>query len=75
MKTWVIPIAWEMYGRCYVEADTLEDAIDIALGGDTPLPEEEEYVENSETLWSEDIDFIRSWFNDGQEDECGETVL
>ena len=35
-----------MYGHCHVEANSLEDAIKIALGLDTPLPDGF-YVEDS----------------------------
>ena len=46
MDTYRIPLVWQMYGHCYVEANTLEDAIKIALGPDTPLPDGL-YVEDS----------------------------
>ena len=39
MDTYRIPLVWQMYGHCYVEANALEDAIKIALGPDTPLPD------------------------------------
>ena len=39
MDTYRIPLVWQMYGHCYVEANSLEDAIKIALGPDTPLPD------------------------------------
>ena len=34
-----IPLVWQMYGHCDVDADSQEDAIEIALGPDTPLPD------------------------------------
>ena len=46
MDTYRIPLVWQMYGHCYVEANSLEDAIKIALGPDTPLPDGF-YVEDS----------------------------
>ena len=39
MDTYRIPLVWQMYGHCDVDANSLEDAIEIALGPDTPLPE------------------------------------
>ena len=38
MDTYRIPLVWQMYGHCHVEASSLKDAIKIALGPDTPLP-------------------------------------
>ena len=46
MDTYRIPLIWQMYGHCYVEANSLEDAIKIALGPETPLPDGL-YVEDS----------------------------
>ena len=39
MDTYRIPLVWQMYGHCDVDADSQEDAIEIALGPDTPLPD------------------------------------
>lgn len=38
MGTYRIPLIWQMYGHVEVEADTLQDAIDYALGPQCPLP-------------------------------------
>ncbi len=38
METYKIPLVWQMYGHCNVEANSLKEAIEIALGPDTPLP-------------------------------------
>ena len=46
MDTYRIPLVWQMYGHCYVDANSLEDAIEIALGSDTPLPDGS-YVDDS----------------------------
>lgn len=43
---YVIPCVWEMYGTMHIEADSLEEAVDIARAGETPLPEGS-YVEDS----------------------------
>ena len=42
-----IPLVWEMYGYVWVEADSEEEAIEIALGPDYPLPDNGEYVDSS----------------------------
>lgn len=39
VDTYRIPLVWQMYGHCDVDADSQEDAIEIALGPDTPLPD------------------------------------
>ena len=39
MKEYRIPLVWQMYGFVWVEAESKEEAIEIALGPDTPLPE------------------------------------
>ena len=39
MGTYRIPIVWQMYGHCYIDANSLEDEIEIALGSSTPLPD------------------------------------
>ena len=41
MSSFRIPLVWQMYGHVDVEADTLDDAIENALGPDSPLPEGE----------------------------------
>lgn len=46
MSSFRIPLVWQMYGHVDVEADTLDDAIEHALGPDCPLPEGE-YVDDS----------------------------
>ena len=46
MDTYKIPLVWQMYGHCYVDANSLEDAIKIALGPDTLLPDGS-YIDDS----------------------------
>lgn len=46
MPTFRIPLVWQMYGHADVDAETLEDAIEYALGPDCPLPEGN-YVDDS----------------------------
>ena len=46
MKTYRIPLYWQMYGHCNIKANSLEEAIEIALGPETPLPDGS-YVDDS----------------------------
>ena len=45
-KQFRIPVVWQMYGHIDTEADTLEEAIEYALGPECPLPEGN-YVDDS----------------------------
>ncbi len=47
MKTYKIPCVWEVYGHLEIEAESLEDAIEIAENDDTNLPVESCYIEGS----------------------------
>ena len=49
MKTWIIPITFEMEGEYKVEAETLEEAIEIAESGDDPCSElpDGDYIDDS----------------------------
>lgn len=53
--TWFrIPMIWQMYGRLDVEADSLQEAIEYALGPESPLPEGsylDDSVEIDETVY------------------------
>ena len=70
MKTWRIPVTWEVCGTVNVEADTLEEAIEIARDddGNIPLPDGD-YVDGSWRLSEEDEDFVREYYNDNEKDE------
>lgn len=39
MKTYKIPVTWEAYGTVRIEAESLEEAIELAKGDDIPLPD------------------------------------
>ena len=49
MKTWKIPVTWEVYGVVRIEAETLDDAIKLfdETENDLPLPTENDYVDGS----------------------------
>lgn len=46
MKSYRVPLVWQMYGHVWVEAESEAEAIKIALGPDTPLPDGN-YVDDS----------------------------
>lgn len=72
MKTWKIPVTWEMYGNVVVEAPTLQEAMDIALDDDgvIPLPNDSYYVDGSWRLSYDmsQVEEVRDLLNSGQED-------
>lgn len=47
MKKYKIPCVWEVYGHMEIEAETLQDAIELAEQDDRPLPKESSYIEGS----------------------------
>lgn len=73
MKQWRIPVSWEMCGVVYCEADTLEEAMNIARDdeGIIPLPDDSSYIDESWKLPYDidEIDIVRECFNDNQSDE------
>lgn len=68
MKKWIIPVGWEVYATIEVEAETLEEAIEIAVDddGEIPLPTDNGYVDGSWKVEGE-YEYIRDCFNDGDE--------
>lgn len=69
MKKWNIPVTWEMCGIVQIEANTLEEAMDVAITEDFDLPLDGEYVDGSFCLSNEEEEIVRECFNDNQEDE------
>jgi hypothetical protein len=71
MKTWKIPMSWTVTGIAEIEANTLEEAIEIARTDDSfPLPEENaSYLEGSCEVEPHDIEFIRTYYNKDQTDD------
>ena len=45
MKTYRVPVVWQMYGYVQVEAESMSEAIHEALAG--PLPMDGDYIEDS----------------------------
>ncbi len=69
MKTWTIPVMYSMAGIVKIEANTLKEAIDIALNDDSiPLPNNSYYIDGSwEVCGSEE--YTRECYNNNQKDE------
>ena len=72
-KTWKIPVTWSVCSTVEVEADTLEEAMEIAedKNGDIPLPVFPDYVDGSWELSETDVEFVRDFYNNGQKDAEG----
>lgn len=71
MKTWIIPVVWTMMGTVTVEANTLDEAIEIAKdeNGVIPIPEDADFMNGTWEVDCFDIDYLREWYNNNQEDE------
>ena len=71
MKSWKIPVVWEMMGTVKVVADTLSEAMELARDKDgvIPLPDNGYYVDDSWDLATEDIGLVREIYNRYEEDE------
>ena len=71
MKQWEIPVVWTMMGTIKVEAETLSEAIEIARDerGEIPIPDNGEFLDGSWEVDCDDIDYLREWYNDNQQDE------
>lgn len=61
MKYYKVPVTWEMYGVVEIEADSAEEAIEIARDdqGILPLPEGY-YVDDSWRLSHDDMDELKA---------------
>lgn len=47
MKTFTIPCSWEVYGYLEIDAETLQEALDLAEDDSTGLPRASNYVDGS----------------------------
>jgi len=55
-KIYKIPVTWEVYGTVEIEADSLDEAIEIALiDPSIPLPKESDYVDDSWTVGDREV--------------------
>lgn len=49
-KQYRIPLVWQMCGHMWVEAESEEKAIELALSPNYPLPDNGAYVDDSVSL-------------------------
>ena len=70
MREWRIPVTWEMYGIVRIEADTLEEAMDMAY--DSEIPDDGEYVDGSWEV-TDNVEEIRAWYNDNAPDGAADS--
>lgn len=69
MKRWKIPVSWEMFGIVEIEANTLEEALEMAWDDFVDIPDNGNYIDASWRVDDENPEYVRKWFNDDQEDE------
>ena len=62
INTYKIPVTWEVYATVEIEATSLEEAVAIfkETEDEIPLPTDNDYVDESFHMTTEDIDEIRS---------------
>lgn len=65
IKQWRIPVTWEVCAMITVEASTLEEAMEIARDedGEIPCPTDNDYVDGSWRLSTEDKNIIMDCYN------------
>ena len=65
MKTFKIPVTWEVYATVEVEANSIEEAIKIAKDeeGVIPLPTDTDYVDDSWRVTEEEPEAILELYN------------
>ena len=69
MKEWSIPVSWEVCGMVKIKANTLEEAIHIAVHDDSIELPYGEYVDGSFDVTVDDDELIREAYNAGQKDD------
>lgn len=62
INTYKIPVTWEVYATVEIEATSLEEAVAIfkETEAEIPLPTDNDYVDDSFHMTTEDIDEIRN---------------
>lgn len=72
MKTWKIPVSYQEIGYVYIDANTLEEAFDIACE-ECPEPEDCDYVDDSMDYGDgNSLEDIRYYYNDDEPDDDDE---
>ena len=70
MKTWTIPVTWEVCGLVKVQARSIDEALEIVEDGYTvKLPDDSNYVDGSFCASFDDMKLVRELYNNNQEDE------
>lgn len=71
MKTWRIPVSWVVCAVAEVQANSLAEALCIVNDDDggVPFPEDSEYVDGSWEVPVDDMETLRSVYNNDQSDE------
>ena len=74
MKTWKIPVCWTMMGTVNVDANTLDEAIEIAKddAGIIPIPDDGTFMDGTWEVDCTDINYLRKWYNWNQMDDSDE---
>ena len=71
-KIWKIPVTYSMAGIIEIKADTLKEAIDIALNDDSiTLPDDAYYIDDSWGVCDSE-EYIRECYNNNQKDNINE---
>lgn len=60
-KTWKVPVTWEVCGEVDIEANSLEEAVEIfkEKSDEISLPEQSFYVDDSFKLTTDNIEEIK----------------
>lgn len=63
MKTWKIPVTWEVYATIEVEAKTLEEAMEIARDDESiiPCPTDNDYADGSWRITTDDVEEMKMY--------------
>ena len=71
MKTWKIPVCWTMMGTVNVDANTLDEAIEIAKddAGIILIPDDGTFMDGTWEVDCTDISYLREWYNGNQMDD------
>ena len=57
LKKYIVPCSWQMYGSLFVEAESWDEAVEIAEDDGTSLPTNASYVEASFEVDHDMIEF------------------
>ena len=69
LKKYIVPCSWQMYGHSHIEAESWDEAIEIAEDDGTSLPTDGDYVDGSFEIDHDIIEFEKE-----EEKERGEDI-